>query len=140
MSRSNRLNAEPDRLGALDGLRGCAIISVMLYHFSHVDYVSHSELDSLFYRITLMGWVGVDLFFVLSGYLITRILLSTRGAGGYFRNFYARRALRILPLYYGYLIVLALAFGAAAHLLVGVRLPPDLAGKVHHGFQGQIWF
>lgn len=84
----------------LDGARGLAIGLVLVLHFL-------SGPRGVLQRLAGAGWIGVDLFFVLSGFLITRILLSALGSTNYFRNFYARRALRIWPLYY---TVLAFAF------------------------------
>jgi len=88
---------------ALDGLRGTAILAVLICHYSALLPRSASWAGVL-----ENGWAGVDLFFVLSGFLITGILFDAKGTRHYFRNFYARRVLRIFPLYYGFLTVLLL--------------------------------
>ena len=91
---------------ALDGIRGLAIVMVMLAHFtSYGGMHPVVALDRLYYGIVMLGGTGVDLFFVLSGFLITGILLDSRKESGYFRNFYMRRVLRIFPLYYATLAV-----------------------------------
>jgi peptidoglycan/LPS O-acetylase OafA/YrhL len=88
--------ARPGTIAALDGLRAIAVVLVMLLHFGYLNG----------------GWIGVQVFFVLSGFLITGVLLDDRAAplGPYLRRFYWRRTLRIFPLYYGYLAVLGLSY------------------------------
>ena len=107
---------------ALDGLRGIAIILVMLHHFTY--YRPTSGIDALIGSVLFFFWTGVDLFFVLSGFLITGILLDTRGSERYFTTFYARRILRIFPLYY---LVLFLAFVVLPEF---PAVHPVLAGQV----------
>jgi len=85
-------------LPALDGLRGVAVLVVMLHHMTVFTPVT--TIDHGFAAIVGQGWGGVDLFFVLSGFLITGILLDAKPGPRFFRNFYARRVLRIFPLYY----------------------------------------
>jgi peptidoglycan/LPS O-acetylase OafA/YrhL len=78
---------------ALDGLRAIALLMVFCWHFIHAP----------------LGWAGVDIFFVLSGFLITDILYDTRHASHRVRNFYVRRTLRIFPLYYAVLLLVLLS-------------------------------
>ena len=88
----------PKHIPQLDVLRGVAVLDVMFYHA--VDIAPRLHLRPFFG----LGYIGVDLFFVLSGFLITGILVRTKDSAGYFTNFYSRRALRIWPLYYALLL------------------------------------
>jgi len=89
------------RILALDGARGVACLLVLLHHCGRGT--GDSLAAKFFNRMSAAGWVGVDLFFVLSGFLITGLLLEGRGTPGGLRRFWSRRALRILPLAYGFL-------------------------------------
>jgi peptidoglycan/LPS O-acetylase OafA/YrhL len=91
-------------LAALDGVRGLAILMVLLYHFI-AQTSATNRLEAAITWPLSYGLLGVDLFFVLSGFLITGILYDSRADPRYFRNFYMRRVLRIFPLYYGVLAV-----------------------------------
>jgi peptidoglycan/LPS O-acetylase OafA/YrhL len=92
----------PKVIWQFDQLRGLAVLAVMLFH------MGNNWRSSVLTRYTTWGWTGVDLFFVLSGFLITGILLNTKDDPAYFRNFYARRILRIWPLYFTLLVALML--------------------------------
>ena len=121
---------------ALDGVRGLAICLVMTRHF-FVNFnlsidMGVKNLDWLVYNIARVGSVGVDLFFVLSGYLITGILLDTRGEPNYFRRFYVRRALRIFPLYYASLIFFF-------HVWPLLNMPHNISINPRSLPEGQPW-
>jgi peptidoglycan/LPS O-acetylase OafA/YrhL len=89
----------PKHLPALDGVRGLAILLVLAHNLNLLEGNPSGPLRAVSLAMDL-GWIGVQLFFVLSGFLITGILLDTRKADNYWRAFLGRRALRILPLYY----------------------------------------
>lgn len=100
------------RIPALDGLRGLAIVLVLMEHsFTAIYFVHYPSLNWLI-RMSRLSWSGVDLFFVLSGFLIGGILLDARNSPNYFQTFYIRRAYRILPVYFLVLLVGWLALQA----------------------------
>jgi peptidoglycan/LPS O-acetylase OafA/YrhL len=104
--RQASIQGDPKRLPALDGIRGVAIIWVVLHNAMDIPVAPATGFPRLIGALAHPGWIGVQLFFALSGFLITYGLLKTQGSHNYFRNFYARRALRILPLYYAILLAL----------------------------------
>jgi peptidoglycan/LPS O-acetylase OafA/YrhL len=113
----------PAYIPELQGLRGLAVLSVVIYH-------CNPRLEGTWiHYASLWGWAGVNLFFVLSGFLITSILLEARGKPRYFRNFYARRALRIWPVYLLVLVVVYLnaPWFIGPTIFVAIKTAPWLA-------------
>lgn len=111
LSAPRRPSWLPAHLPELDGLRGLAVLGVFFFH------ARLRLAGSWLYRPAQGGWSGVSLFFILSGFLITSILLTARQQPShYFRNFYARRALRIWPVYF---LLIAVCFCGPAWLLGG---------------------
>ena len=116
---------------ALDGLRGVAIILVLILHAT--EGLNRLHKVPALVKATYIGFTGVDLFFVLSGFLITGILLEAKSGPAYFRVFYTRRVLRIFPLYYAFLLLI---------FVVLPLFPLDLGptfGELHH-HQAWYWF
>jgi peptidoglycan/LPS O-acetylase OafA/YrhL len=97
----------PGHIAALDGIRGTAAAAVFIYHYGGGARSSNLALHFIGETIHL-GWAGVSLFFVLSGFLITGILLDSMQRPKWWRTFYVRRTLRIFPLYYAALLGLVL--------------------------------
>jgi peptidoglycan/LPS O-acetylase OafA/YrhL len=110
----------PSRIPELDGLRGLAILLVILCHY--VGNADHRPLGLWPHRVLsvfTIGWSGVDLFFVLSGFLIGGILLDARNSPHYFRAFYMRRVFRIFPIYYLWILLFAVIVIMAVTLFPG---------------------
>ena len=104
-----------EHIRAIDGLRGLAIFLVLTHHFG----------------LFQPGWAGVDIFFVISGFLITRILLWSKNSPHYFAHFYARRALRILPLYY---------FSILLFFFAVFPIEARNGSLSHYGFKDFAWY
>jgi peptidoglycan/LPS O-acetylase OafA/YrhL len=130
------VDANPDggtaiaRYPALDGIRGFALLLMLGMHFgfypSFYSKAPSSIVTFLMAKSLAAGWTGLDIFFVLSGFLITSILLVSKDQPRYFRNFYGRRAVRIFPLYYTVLVV-------------GLFVAPALFGERWDRFVGTTW-
>jgi peptidoglycan/LPS O-acetylase OafA/YrhL len=125
MIRETRQTA---RIPELDGLRGVAISLVLLYHsFYYSPPASHHPSGLIrgtfvyFERFFGIGWTGVDLFFVLSGFLIGGILLDVRASPNYFKTFYLRRIYRIFPVYYLWIAIYLLLSAVLGKFLSGAR-------------------
>jgi peptidoglycan/LPS O-acetylase OafA/YrhL len=146
------------RIPELDGVRGIAIGMVLIYHL-YGSSVMTTPGSPLAYAMTAtrLTWSGVDLFFVLSGFLIGGILLDNREATNYFRTFYVRRFFRIVPIYFLclttlYVLMRTVEHGAAprfSFLLTAKMLPwaPHfffvqnfwMAARNYNGFLGITW-
>jgi peptidoglycan/LPS O-acetylase OafA/YrhL len=116
---------------ALDGLRAIAIIGVLALHYLVRSPIPPKTASHYLLEVISYGEYGVDLFFVLSGFLITGILLGSRDSPSYFRTFYIRRALRIFPLYYLLLFVVT---------FVVPVLAPNAFGTVSGPHMSVSWF
>jgi peptidoglycan/LPS O-acetylase OafA/YrhL len=117
------------QIPALDGIRGIAIIWVVLHNTTAMPFAPASRWLHVLPLLAQPGWIGVQLFFALSGFLITAGLLDSRASPHFFRDFYAKRALRILPLYYTVLFVLLV-------LLPWLASPPAPFSSAH---QAPLW-
>src|SRR5581483_122872 len=112
------------KIPQLDAVRGLAILLVMVHNTNWKFPSLH--LQAVFQN----GWAGVDLFFVLSGFLITRILLDAKESGDSLKNFYARRCLRIWPLYYGLMLFL---------FVIVPRIRPSESGMIFAPHSSPWW-
>jgi len=130
LSLSARLDGH---VPALDGIRGVAILFVMLFHYGTACGFGHDAwITRKIVGVFCNMWSGVDIFFTLSGFLITGILLRSKNKPGFFSRFYMRRTLRIFPLYYLSLIVIFL-------LLPLLHLPAVDRPEVQRVFNAQGW-
>lgn len=97
------------RISQLDGIRGIAILLVIIWHYIPCQYADRTSPFGWLCRCLSLTWCGVDLFFVLSGFLIAGILLDEQKSSHYFKVFYIRRICRIFPLYFSILILFIIA-------------------------------
>jgi peptidoglycan/LPS O-acetylase OafA/YrhL len=135
--RSTLRAAEPNHKPELDGIRGIALLAVMMSHGGGRYILEDTFVAKLFAYAMVPGWSGVELFFVLSGFLITGILLRTKSAENYFSSFYVRRFLRIFPIYY-FVVAVGLLF-AAHNAWWNSMLPALHKTRIAYYFFAQNW-
>src|SRR4051794_10306507 len=128
----------PSHIPALDGIRGIAVLLVLFCHATQRPFpgetaslVFSGGIDKMIISLARFCWTGVDLFFVLSGFLITGILFDAKGKDHFFRNFYARRTVRIFPLYYVSLVLF---------LVVIPLLPAAVSKGFGTIYTSKIWY
>jgi len=138
--------ATPDRetqkhMPELDGIRGLAILGVLCSHIAGMSGImnvkSPSFPEKLLSHVMVPMWGGVDLFFVLSGFLITGILLRTKTSKNYFSSFYARRVLRIFPIYY-FVLTFSVIIGYFS-VKFASALPPWTPWRISYFLYLQNW-
>lgn len=133
------------RIAELDGLRGIAILLVISFHYLN-NQLTHSvnKWGILLGKVTSFGWVGVDLFFVLSGFLIGSILIRNKGSNTYFSSFYLRRLVRIIPNYYLllviFMVITAVPLFASNNFLTGNNVIPAWSyfAMLHNFFMARL--
>jgi peptidoglycan/LPS O-acetylase OafA/YrhL len=108
-------NGKQVRIPELDGLRGFAILLVVSIHYFHDPGAKLPRLLHCLQTFFALGWTGVDLFFILSGFLIGGILLEARTSPNYFKTFYIRRVFRIIPVYYLWIVCFIVVVFVGCH-------------------------
>lgn len=132
-----KVNRAPAHVPALDGIRGLAVLMVLFCHATgrpfgdHANEIFSGAFDRGMLSLARLSWSGVDLFFILSGFLITGILFDAKGKSHFFRNFYARRTVRIFPLYYIFLFVM---------LIIAPQLPAAITKGWGTLTSSSIWY
>jgi len=115
-SRPQQSHNHQPRIPVLDGVRGLAIVMVMCWHYVRMPLFENTNpLLSGVGQLLGISWSGVDLFFVLSGFLLGGILIDNRESSNYYKAFYVRRACRIFPLYYAWILVVVCAGAFLGH-------------------------
>ncbi len=114
MKRNIDFSNNKQRIVSLDGLRGVAVLMVLFFHYLNNSFNNAGDgklnkIELFLKKITYWGWAGVDLFFILSGFLIASILISNRESRTFFKTFYVRRFSRIVPIYYLLIVVFCIA-------------------------------
>jgi peptidoglycan/LPS O-acetylase OafA/YrhL len=136
LAKRSILKSEQNHIPALDGVRGLAVLFVFLLHYGGGAQSSNVVLGTVGKAFKL-GWSGVTLFFVLSGFLITGILWRSFGTEHWWRAFYTRRCLRIFPLYY-FALLLVLSAGFVLHKAGQFGAPLGICALYLQGFPTHV--